>query len=163
MANACYMTVTGAGGKAIEGGETQTGRENTIKVIEMSGSVFIPVDTKTNEVRGTRTHEGFTITKVLDKSTPYFYGAVAKGETWDKVQIDTYETVAGNEKLVYSIILEGAQVVAAESRLPNVVSLETESQPQVDVIKMRYRKITHEWKDGNIQAEDDWKKPTIQK
>jgi len=163
MANACYMTVKGVNGKQIQGGVTQSGRENTIKLIELQGSVFIPVDDKTNEVRGTRTHEGFVLTKIIDKSTPYFYDAVAKGDTWDNVQIDSYETVGGSEKLIYSIILEGVQVVSAESRLFNVISLETESQPQVDVVKLRYRKVTHDWKDGNIQTSDDWQKPNIQK
>lgn len=163
MANACYMKVIGVNGKQIQGSVMQAGRENTIKVIELQGSVFIPVDNKTNEVRGNRTHEGFILTKVIDKSTPYFYDAVAKGDTWDNVQIDSYETVGGNEKLIYSIIFEGVQVVSAESRLFNVISLETESQPQVDIVKLRYRKITHDWKDGNIQASDDWQKPNIQK
>lgn len=162
MANACYMTVTGSGGKQIEGSVSQSGREKTIKVVEMSGAVFVPVDEKTNEVRGTRTHQGFILSKVIDKSTPYFYDAVAKGDTWDKVQIDSYETVSGNEKLTYSILLEGVQVVSAESRLPNVMNTATEGLPQVDVVKLRYRKITHDWKDGNIQSSDDWQKPAIQ-
>src|SRR5437870_353422 len=107
MAIANYMTVTDDKGQQIKGDVEVSGREGTIEVIQRSNKVSIPVDPDTIENRGIRTHGTYNVTKVLDRSTPEFFNALANPKVWQSVLVDTYRVDKnGQEQLVYSDKLE---------------------------------------------------------
>lgn len=157
MANASYMTITDDKGNPIQGSVNISDRKNTIEVIALEGNVEIPVDPQTNEARGVRRHDGFKVTAVVDKATPYFYEALAKAKRFQSVKLDSYAPdETGTEKKVYTIEMDDVAVVAARQVKLNVKDPQTKGMPDMVEVTFRYPKITHTWTDGNVTSTDDW-------
>ncbi len=158
MAIANYMTVTDDKGQQIKGDVEISGREGLIEVLERSNKVSIPVDPQTKENRGVRSHDTYKLTKVLDRSTPEFFNALANPKVWQSVQVDTYRVDKnGQEQLAYTDKLENVRVISAESVVSHVKDPNTKALPEVDKVELSYEKITRTWNNGNIQSVDDWK------
>lgn len=158
MANASYMTIKDDKGNDIKGSVDIGGREGTVEVVALEGTVAIPVDPETNEARGVRKHEGFKVTAVVDQATPNFYKALSEAKRWKEVSIDSYAPdETGAEKKTYTIKMEDVAVVSTKQVKLNVKDPAEKSMPDMIEVTFRYPKITHTWIEGNITATDDWK------
>jgi len=80
-----------------QGAKIERGRENLrdvkvlLKRFPSNHEIRIPTDAQSGALTGTRKHEPMTFTKKFDKSSPYMYKAVCKGQTFKKVVIHWFE------------------------------------------------------------------------
>tara|TARA_R110000868_G_scaffold10639_5_gene51705 strand:+ start:18141 stop:18632 length:492 start_codon:yes stop_codon:yes gene_type:complete len=159
MAISAYMTINGTSGQ-IDGSVTEKGRENTVEVFQRANKVEIPIDPRTKENRGVRNHDTYNMTVMLDKATPYYFKALADGDTWPSLTLDTYRVVSGKCNKVYTEKLEHARVVSAEIIQPDTSDNSDKDKmriPEQVNLNVAYQKITRTWEDGNITSTDDWK------
>lgn len=148
-----YMTIDG-----VEGGVTVAGREGTIEVLEFHHEVRIPTDPHTGQLTGTRKHEAFQIVKAYDKSSPLLYQAVCEGLTFDSVTLDWYKIDdEGAETLYFKHQLEGVKVCSVKPLMHNVKIAEFERTVHMEMLSLRYSKITWEFTDGGLIHSDSWK------
>ena len=81
MAIPAYLWLKDDGGTAIKGSSRVTNREGSIEVIGFSHGVNLPVDERSGQITGTRTHSSMMLEKEFDASSPYLYKAVSTGQT----------------------------------------------------------------------------------
>jgi len=154
------MSVTGKNQGKIEGSCDIQGREGTIQVYAVDHTVEIPRDTHTGLPTGKRIHMPMCIEKEIDKSSPKLMQALASGEQLTEVVLDYYRiSPKGTEEKYYTVKLQDAIIVSAESFFPETFIPANESYKHMEKISFTYGKIIWTWQPDGIEAEDSWKAP----
>lgn len=155
MAIPVYLWLKDDGGADIKGSVDVRDREGSIEVVSFNHGLHIPTDNNTGKIAGTRIHAPLTFEKKFDSSSPYFYKAVAQGQTLKSAEYKWYRiNDAGQEVEYFNMLLENVKVVAISPVMYNVKTCEKTNH--MENIELRYERITWKYCDGNIQFTDAW-------
>ena len=151
------MWIYDDGGALIKGGCDVKGREYSIEFKGFHHNLSIPTDNGTGKPTGTRQHSPMMIVKEFDYSSPYLYKAVASGQNLKSAEIRWYKiNDAGQEEIYFTITLEAVKVVTVFSLMHDVKDSYHEKQGHLELVLLRYEKITWHYRDGNVIHSDDW-------
>ncbi len=157
MAIPAYMWLTDDQGNKIEGSVNVVGRENSIELLEYHHMIYIPTDSDTGALTGTRKHSAINVTKAFDASSPYLFKACCNGQRLQKAIIRWYKIDdTGREIEYYQHVLEGVKVNSLSPVMANTKSPGMENIPHLERIALRYEKLTHTFLDGNVSFTDAW-------
>ena len=102
----CYLSIEGQNQGKIEGSSTVTGHEGMILVQAVEHLIDIPKNPQTGLPAGKRVHQGMTLTKEIDKSSPKLLQALTSGEQLKSVVLEFYRiSPKGTEEKYYTITL----------------------------------------------------------
>lgn len=157
MAIPVYLWLKDDGGADIKGSVDVQGREGSIEVVAQDHSLYIPTDNNTGKLTGTRIHTPFLFTKETDAATTYLYKAVTTGQTFKSAEFKWYRIDdAGQEVEYFNTTLENVKVVKVASKLHDIKDPAKEKHNHLEMVELRYEKITWTFKDGNIIHSDSW-------
>jgi type VI secretion system secreted protein Hcp len=157
MANAAYIEFYDDQGAKIDGGVKISGREGTVEALSFNHEIRIPTDAQSGALTGTRKHEPLTFTKKFDKSSPYMYKAVCKGQTFKKVVIHWFEiNDKGAETEYFQHELNDVKITSVKPIMFNVKDMEYERYPHLEEVSLRYAKIKWLYNDGGLEYTDSW-------
>lgn len=152
-----YLWLTDDGGAAIRGSTTVQGREGSIEVIGFNHGLSIPVDSRSGQISGTRSHAPLSLEKEFDASSPYLYKAVAKGQTLQSAELRWYGiNDAGREHVYFVMLLQGVKIVNINPGMANTKLSAMSESNHVEAISMMYERITWHYLDGNVKFTDSW-------
>lgn len=157
MALDAYLWCTGEMQGDIKGSVTETGREDSIKVIAASHQVLRPMDATTGLPTGKHQHKPFTITKEVDRATPQLYQSMVNNESlvaW-KLQFWTLAPT-GKEFQHYTVELMNASVCDIRFEMLNNQVPENAPHREREHVSFVYQYITWTWTTGGIAAQADW-------
>ena len=156
MAIPVHLWLKDDGGAAIRGSSTVQGREGSIEIIGFNHGLNLPVDSHDGKITGTRVHSAMNLEKEFDSSSPYLYKAVVKGQKLQAAELHWYcINDAGKEGIFFIILLEGVKISGINPGMQNIKSENTSTNP-IEIISLRYDRITWHYVDGNIKYTDDW-------
>ena len=157
MPSPLYSFWTDEQGNKIAGSVTVQGREESVEIYSLEHTVFIPEDELTGKVTGTRKHTPVSILVQIDKATPYFFSACARGKNFQSVEFKFYRiNDMGQEEEYYNLLLERVKVVSVKTFVPDIKDPANDQYVHHAQIKLRYEKITYKYLDGNIEFSDEW-------
>lgn len=157
MAIPVYLWLKDDAGADLKGSVTVKGRECSIELLSQDHSVYIPTDNNTGKLTGTRVHTAFQLTKEIDASTPYLYKAVTTGQTFNEAVFRWYRiNEAGTEVEYFNTTLEKVKVVKVAPKMHDIKDATKEKHNHLEMVELRYEKITWRYLDGNISHSDDW-------
>jgi len=168
MALNAYMKLKGQKQGEIKGSVTQKGRENMIMVIAVSHEIVSPRDAASGLPTGKRMHKPFVITKELDKSSPLLYSALVNNENISELEVQFWSPQvggaakgAGTETQHYTVKLTNANIASIGFRMLNNKNPELTRYAEYEEVAFTYQKIVWTWKQGGIEAQDDWEAPNV--
>ncbi len=157
MAIPGYMWITDDHGAPIEGTVKISGREHSIEVQGFSHEIYIPNDSDTGSLTGTRKHEPFTIMKNFCSATPILYKACCSGRLLQHVKLCWYQiNDQGQEHEYFRHELTNARVVSMKPAMQDIKDKSKEAYGHLEQVAFRYEKILWQYLDGNISSEDEW-------
>ena len=157
MAIPVYLWLKDDGGAELKGSVNVGGREGSIEVIAQDHCLYIPTDNNTGKLTGTRIHTPFVFSKEIDAASPYLYKAVTTGQTLKKAEFKWYRiNDAGQEVEYFNTTLENVKVVNVASKMHDIKDPSKEKHNHLEVVELRYEKITWTYLDGNIIHSDAW-------
>ncbi|AJQ96052.1 Hcp family type VI secretion system effector [Gynuella sunshinyii] len=157
MAIPAYLWLKDEQGNNISGSVKVSGREGSIEVLELSHNIYIPTDSDTGELTGTRKHSPVTIGKACDASSPYLFKACCRGQKFTEAVFCLYKIDdSGQEVEYYKYLLEGVKISSFSPGFPNVKDPGAERIPHMETVTFGYEKITHIHIDGNLSYYDSW-------
>lgn len=128
------------------------------RVIEIYHNVFLPKDPNSGQPTGQRVHESLVITKLMDKSTPLMYNALATGETLTEVKFKFYRTSeAGSLEHYFTWILEQAIIVGMNGMCPDVLDPAKAQYSQIEKVSFSYATITWTHEVAGTEATDTFR------
>ena len=152
-----YMWLKDDGGAAIRGSVTVQEREGSIEVVGFSHGLNLPVDSRSGQIVGTRLHAPMCIEKEFDASSPYFYKAVATGQTLRSAELKWYKiNDAGQEQVYFIMLLEGVKIAGINPGMTNAKLAEMSAPNHIESISIMYERITWHYTDGNVKYTDSW-------
>lgn len=158
MAIPVYLLLFDDEGKQLKGGSDVRGREGSIEVVGMQHDLFIPADSMSGALTGTRQHEAFTFEKEIAPSTPLLYRALTTGRTLSKAAFKFYRiNNNGMEEEYFNVVLEKVKVCHVVPVMFDTKDPDFEKHGHIEHVGLRYEKITWNYVDGNIQHADSWK------
>jgi type VI secretion system secreted protein Hcp len=155
MAIPAYLWLRDDGGALIKGSVDIQNRDQSIEVTSFSHNLYIPTDSSTGKLTGTRVHGALMFEKEFDSSSPYLMKAVATGQTLQLAEFKWYRiNDAGQEVEYYNMLLEGVKIVSVTPMMHDTRTVINVGH--IEQVQLRYAKITWTFKDGNIQYSDAW-------
>lgn len=157
MAIPIYLWLKDGGGAAIKGSVNVKDREGSIEVLSQDHSLYMPTDNNTGKLTGTRIHTPFQFSKEIDSSSPYLYRAVTSGKKLKSAEFKWYRiNDAGQEVEYFNTRLEDVKLVKVAPKMHDIKDPTKEKHNHLEIIELRYEKITWTYKDGNIIYSDSW-------
>ena len=154
MAIPAYLWLKDDGGADIKGSVDVRDRVGSIEILGFSHGLHLPTDNNTGKITGTRVHTALIFEKEFDSSSPYFYKAVATGQTLKEAEFKWYKiNDAGQEVEYFNMFLEGVRIVSVS---PSMAGPEDMNNNHLETIEFRYVIITWKHCDGNIIYTDAW-------
>lgn len=161
MAIPAYMFLKDDGGADIKGSVDVQGRDGSIEVLGFSYNLRLPTDPLTGKITATRNHAPIVFQKEFDSSSPYLMKAVATGQTLKSAEFKWYKiNDAGQEVEYYNMLVENAKVVSVSPHMHDIKDPSKEKHNHLEVVELRYEKITWKYCDGNVQFTDAWNERT---
>lgn len=157
MAIPIYLWLKDDGGADIKGSVDVKDREGSIEVSGFTHNLRLPTDAFTGKVTGTRQHAPVLFQKEIDSSSPYLMKAVATGQTLQSAEFKFYAiNYAGQEAEYYNIMLHNVKVVSVSPLMHDTKDPSKEKHNHLELVELRYDKITWKYCDGNLQFADSW-------
>ncbi len=129
-----------------------------IRVVELKHNVFLPKDPQSGQPTGQRIHEALTVTKLMDKSSPLLYNALASGETLTKVVFQFYRTSsAGQLEHYFTIALENAIVVGMRAVMPDILDPKYQQYGQMEEVSFSFATITWTHEVAGTESSDTFR------
>lgn len=145
------------GGAIIKGSSDVQGREGSIEVLSFTHGLHIPTDGNTGKLTGTRVHGAFTIGKEFDSASTYLYKAVSTGQQLKSAELKWYKiNDAGQEVEYFNMLLENVRVVSITPVMANCKEPHSQHLNHMEIVDLRYEKITWKYVDGNLVHSDAW-------
>lgn len=136
----------------ITGTVTEAGLENSIEVLSFQHELFNEVNAKSGSTGITTQHSVVTITKELDRATPFLVDTLVKNGTIFSLTFLFFRTDPLGEKFEsFSITLEEAQVSHIRHEKPD----DRQSRTR-EYVSFSYDKITWEAMPFGFLAFDSW-------
>ncbi|MFZ4834311.1 Hcp family type VI secretion system effector [Rouxiella sp. Mn2063] len=158
MAIPVYMFMQDDGGNLIKGGVDIHGREYSVEVFGLHHSIHTPTDNANGKLTANRQHLPFLIEKEVDSSSPYLYKALGTGKILKQIELKYYRiSNAGQEVEYFNTLLENARIVNLMPVMLDIKNPQKEKFNHMEVVEIRYEKITWHYLDGNIKYTDEWK------
>lgn len=101
MAIPAYLWLKDDGGNDIKGSVDVQDREGSIEILSFGHGLLVPTDNNTGKITGTRLHSPLTFEKEFDSSSPYFYKAVATGQTLKSAEFKWYKINDAGQEVEY--------------------------------------------------------------
>lgn len=157
MAIPVYLWLKDDGGSDIKGSVDVRDREGSIEVNGFVHNLRLPTDAFTGKITSTRQHTPVVFQKDIDSSSPYLMKAVATGQTLKSVQFKWYKiNDAGQEAEYYNMLAENVRVVSVTPLMHDTKDPAKEKHNHMEMVELRYDKITWKYCDGNVQFTDSW-------
>ena len=157
MAIPGYMWLQDDKANVINGTVKVAGRVGSAEVLAFRHNIYIPADSDTGVLMGTRKHDPFIVTKVFCSASPILYKACCSGQSLSKVIVKWYRiSNAGHEEEYFRHTLAKAKIVAVRPIVDNVKDKSKQLYGHLEEIHFRYEKIQWTYLDGNISTEDQW-------
>ena len=162
-----YLRLSGQKQGAIKGSVQQKTREDSIMIIATSHDIISPRDAASGLPTGKRMHKPFVVTKEVDKSSPLLYNMLVNNENVPKWELQFFtpqldaKRGTGSEVQHYTIKLENANIASISFRMANNKHPDLMKFELYEEIAFTYEKIIWTWKDGGIEAEDNWQAPMV--
>ncbi len=157
MAIPGYMWIYDEQGNQINSDSQVSGRENTAEVLGFLHEIYIPSDTDTGTLTGTRKHEPFTVLKTFCPASPILNKACCSGKTLQKVQVSWFRiNDAGQEEEYFRHTLSNVKVVSVQPVIDDIKDKSKQTYGHQEKISFRYQTIQWEYLDGNISTDDTW-------
>ncbi|EAN1665837.1 TPA: Hcp family type VI secretion system effector [Salmonella enterica] len=157
MAIPVYLWLKDDGGADIKGSVDVRDCEGSIEVNGFTHNLRLPTDVFTGKVTGTRQHAPLVFQKEIDSSSPYLMKAVATGQTLKSAEFKWYNiNDAGQEAEYYNMLLENVKVVSVTPLMHDIKDPTKEKHNHLELVELRYDKITWKYCDGNLQFADSW-------
>lgn len=164
MPTPLYMTIVNDQGTTLEGEVAIKDREGTIEVLAEKHAVWLPIDSDTGTINGTRKHDPIILTKSIDSITPYLYEACTLGKTLQSITIDYYSvdkstgvgSMSGMDQKYFTKELSNVKIARIEIDTENVKEKGREHFPHIENIYLSYEEITWTYLDGNVKHKDSW-------
>ncbi len=157
MAVQIHLWLKDNSGTDLKGSSTRHDREGSIEVVAQDHSLYTPTDNNTGKLTGSRIHSPFLFTKEIEASSPYLYKAVTTGQTLKSAEFKWYRVDDhGNEVEYFNTLLENVKVVKVSSKMHDIKDPSKEKHIHLELVELRYEKITWLYKDGNIKHSDSW-------
>ena len=157
MAIPIYLWLKDDGGADIKGSVDVKDREGSIEVTGFTHNLRLPTDAFTGKVTGPRQHAPVLFQKEIDSSSPYLMKAVATGQTLQSAEFKFYAiNYAGQEAEYYNITLYNVKVVSVSPLMHDIKDPSKEKHNHLELVELRYDKITWKYCDGNLQFADSW-------
>lgn len=158
MAIPAYLWLKDDGGSDIKGSVDIRDREGSIEITGISHCITIPTDNANGNTTGKRIHAPFLFNKEFDASSPYLYKAIVTGQTFQTAEIRYYDiNDSGQEICYFTTLLENVKIVSISPIMYDIKDPAMEKHNHIEVVELRYEKITWTYKNGNIQHTDNWK------
>ena len=136
------------------------GHEDEFLVQAASHHVNIPRDPQSGQPTGQRVHDAFTVTKIVDKSSPQIYQALTTGERLTLCRLKMYRTsISGTQEHFFNIDLEDAILVGVTFELPHCQDPGKAYLTAQEHLSFSYRKIIWTHEAAGTSASDDWRAP----
>jgi len=159
MALNAYLKVIGETQGWIKGSVTESGKENTSKVIAVDHTVRKAMDPSTGMPTSTRQHSPLVLTKEVDKASPGLLTAFRDGEKLTFTLYFYTPGPGGTEQQHYTIELTDAQISTVKTEMLNNQYPDNVSHKEREKMAFCYSKIVWTWTEGGITSEDDWSGP----
>lgn len=157
MAIPVYLWLKDDGGSDIKGSVDVRDREGSIEVNGFVHNLRLPTDAFTGKITSTRQHTPVVFQKDIDSSSPYLMKAVATGQTLKSAQFKWYKiNDAGQEAEYYNMLAENVRVVSVTRLMHDTKDPAKEKHNHMEMVELRYDKITWKYCDGNVQFTDSW-------
>jgi type VI secretion system secreted protein Hcp len=163
MAFLSYVQFKGQKQGAFKGESLKKGRTDWSEVESFEQRTEVPVDSKSGQVKGARTHFPLKLTKERGAASPQILQALCTGETLSTVILEVvgHDGTGAKEVTVERTTLTNAKV--CEFR--RFVDLPTGEHSEHDVdnletIALTYQVIKLECLPASTSAQDDWNDPT---
>lgn len=157
MATPIYLWLKDDGGADIKGSVDVQSREGSIELLAYEHGLGSPTDKHTGKLIGTRLHMPVCFTKEIDSSSPYLYKAVSTGQTLESAEFKWYRVNdAGQEVEYFNTKLDLVKVVKVAPLTHDIKDPSKANHGHLEVVELRYEKITWTYKDGNIIHSDSW-------
>lgn len=128
-----------------------------IQVQAFKKRIILPRDPQSGQPSGKRVHEGFTITKVFDRSTPMLQQALAKGEQLQRVTIKWYRTAQGGyEEHYFTHEFEDATIVEINQYMPNCLDPQFQSFTHMEDVTITYKRVSWSHIVSGTEGFDSW-------
>ena len=132
------------------------------EVIAFNHDVVLPHDTASGQATGKRQHKPLTITKELDKSTPFLMQSLINNEALTSFELRFYTSgkrtgigsASGTEVNYFIIKLANAFIVDIKSTMPNNKNPESAQYEVFEEVCFIYEKIEWIWTSGTISTSD---------
>ena len=136
----------------------QEGHENEALVEAFEHQIILPRDPQSGQPTGQRVHKPLKMTKVMDKSSPLLFRALASGERLPKVTMKFFRTsAAGTMEHYYTIELEDAIIVDITDYMPNCQDPNMAHFTHLEDVLMTYRKVIKTHEIASTSESDDWR------
>ncbi len=168
MATDIYMTIEddegnllteGASSEESIGAFHKESHADEILVLAFEHKARVPTDDRTGERTGNPRHEQMLITKLIDKSSPLLWGAMAQNSSLN-VTINFYrgaDAGSGGEPVhYYTITLEGAKINRIETHSPDIMNPNNDGYMAYEQIGLTYNSITWEHEVCSTNATTKW-------
>ncbi|EAO7484791.1 Hcp family type VI secretion system effector [Salmonella enterica] len=157
MAIPAYLWLKDDGGADIKGSVDVKDREGSIEVAGFAHNLRLPTDAFTGKITGARQHAPLIFQKEFDSSSPYLMKAVSRGQDLKSAEFKWYKiNDAGQEAEYYNMLLEGVKVVSVSPLMHDIKDPTKEKHNHLELVELRYDKITWKYCDGNLQFSDSW-------
>ncbi len=145
-----FATITGQKSGAIRGEVIQKGREQQHTILDFEYSVVSPRDSVSGNPAGKRQHRLVRLLKKVTAASPLLFNSMVSNETLSSVRIDFWEpSRVGSEVQTQTITLQNASLASWRQFFHPELGL-------VEELELSFQKITIEWRQGGITAQDDW-------
>lgn len=161
-----YMTIEGSTQGDISGGActpdsigtlSKSSHEDEIMVQAFMGDIIVPKDPQSGQPSGQRVHEGFTITKIFDKSSPLLAQALATGEQLTTVVLKWFRTApSGEQEHYFTIEATEATITAIKTHMPNCLDPANSSFTHMEDVSFSYKGITWTHEVAGTSGTDNW-------
>ncbi|MBC3766675.1 Hcp family type VI secretion system effector [Neptunicella marina] len=161
-----YMTIEGATQGDISAGAcsadsigtlSKSSHEDEIMVQAFSGDIIVPKDPQSGQPSGQRVHDGFTITKIFDKSSPMLYQALSTGEQLNSVVLKWFRTApSGEQEHYFTIEAKEATITGIRTQMPNCLDPNNNSFTHMEEVSFSYKEINWTHEVAGTSGTDSW-------
>jgi len=157
MAIPAYMWLKDDKNNPIDSNVQVIGREGSAEVLGFQHNIYIPADSDTGVLMGTRKHDPFVVIKTFCSASPILCKACCSGKVLNEVIVKWYRIgEAGIEEEYFRHTLSHARVVAVRPRVDNVKDKTKQLFGHLEEVHFRYERIQWSYLEGNINTVDQW-------
>ena len=134
-------------------------RAGTIECISFFSELTTPRETATGILTGRRQHAPLTIVKLIDKTTPLLFKALAMNEPVTRGEFRFFRPSSdrtGEEEHYYTVLIENGYVASVRQEQSNILYAESADLPVMERVSFVFQDITWTYVNGGATHQDSW-------